>query len=267
MSDEPALLPGTEQWERFAEQARQLRTDLQPEQVEGLRIYLELLVEWNRRFNLTAIRDPEEILTKHFLDSLSCAAVVDFSQRRSLVDVGTGAGFPGMVLKIVFPHLQVTLLDAVEKRLAFLDRVAEALSLRDVRTVHSRAEDATGTWRAPQRRSETPPGAREVPTGALRERFDVATARAVARLNVLSEWLLPFVRVGGVALAMKGPEVAEETAEAGRAIQLLGGGAAAATELTLPGSDLRRSLVAIPKVRPTPRTYPRRAGSARKSPL
>lgn len=267
MSDDHGPLPSPEQWQRFSEQAVQLRVNLQFEQLQALQVYLELLLDWNRRFNLTAIRDPDEVLTKHFLDSLSCAAVVDFSQRRSLVDVGTGAGFPGMVLKIAFPHLQVTLLDAVEKRLAFLDRVAEALSLRDVRTVHSRAEDATGTWRPPQRQGETPPAPREVPSGALRERFDVATARAVARLNVLGEWLLPFVKVGGVALAMKGPEVGEEASEAGRAIQLLGGGSAAATELTLPGSELRRSLVVIPKVRPTPRAYPRRAGSARKSPL
>lgn len=230
---------------------------LLPEQWGQLRCYLELLCEWNRKFNLTAIHDPDEILVKHFLDSMSCAAAFDFGSAQKLADIGTGAGFPGLVLKIAFPHLDVTLIDAVQKRLSFLDRVCEELGLNSVRTLHARVEDAAALPGAPGRPLQ--------PT--LREQFDVVTARAVARLNVLSEWTLPFCRAGGHVVAMKGPEVAEEVAEASPAIRTLGGGVPHIVELSLPETDIGRSLVTIPKVRPTPRAYPRPPGSARKSPL
>ncbi len=239
------------------EGARSFGVDLRPEQVAALDRYLALLLEWNQRFNLTAIENPDEILTKHFLDSLSCAQALDFSQKRTLIDVGTGAGFPGMVLKIVYPHLQVTLLDAVQKRLNFLQRVAEDLSLTGLQTLHARAEDAAAV--APR------PGTCPIP--GLRESFDVVAARAVARLNVLSEWTLPFARVGGVFIAMKGPDIAEEVKEAETALRRLGGGPARSYVFQLPGSDLGRSLVVVPKVRPTPRDLPRLPGTARKSPL
>jgi 16S rRNA (guanine527-N7)-methyltransferase len=179
-----------------------------------------------------------------------------------LIDVGTGAGFPGLVLKIAFPHLEVRLVDAVQKRLRFLERVIEELGLIGVSTLHARVEDlAAAPAQLASRKSPGPPA-----PSALREASDVVTARAVARLNVLAEWTLPLARVGGCVLAMKGPDVADEVEEAGRAIQLLGGGAPSVRDLTLP-PDLGRSLVMIPKVSATPRMYPRPPGTARKQPL
>lgn len=249
MAEPPGVAP--ELWGRLAEQAEaEFGVALDEAQLRQLAVYLELLCEWNQKFNLTAIEDPAEILVKHFLDSLSCALSVDLKSARSLIDVGTGAGFPGLVLKIAFPHLQVTLLDALDKRLRFLERVSTELGLKGVTTVHARAEDAAR------------PAA-----GTLREKFDVVTARAVARLRVLAEWTLPFARVGGCLLAMKGPEIAEEAAEAGPALKKLGGGEATFRELVLPGTDLGRSLVRVEKLRPTPREFPRRPGTARKHPL
>jgi 16S rRNA (guanine527-N7)-methyltransferase len=228
-----------------------LGVTLLPQQIDMLRRYLELLCEWNQRFNLTAIEQPAEILTKHFLDSLTCAQVLDLHAQASLVDVGTGAGFPGLVLKIVYPHLRVALIDSLQKRVRFLQRVVDALELRDVSALHARAEDA----------------ARADGEGGMREAFDVVSARAVARLNTLAEWILPFARVGGVALAMKGPHVGAEVTEAAAAVQRLGGGCPMIREFVLPRTDVGRSLVLIPKVRPTPKAYPRLPGSARKAPL
>jgi 16S rRNA (guanine527-N7)-methyltransferase len=244
-------------WSRLIQGAESFGVALDAAQVEALQLYLRRLREWNARFNLTAIQDPDEILVKHFLDSLSCALVFDFQEARSLVDVGTGAGFPGLVLKIAYPHLDVVLLDAVQKRLNFLQHVADELGLKQLRTVHARAEDAA---------TSTPrPGTPTTPR--LREQFDVVTARAVSRLAVLAEWTVPFARVGGAVLAMKGPEPAEEVQEAERALKLLGAGSPVVRELQLPGTDLGRSLIRIPKVRPTPRTYPRPPGTAREAPL
>lgn len=244
-------------WAPVVEGSRAFGLELTPAQVDAMACYLRLLVEWNQRFNLTAIEDPSEILVKHFLDSLSCASAVDFSTRRTLIDVGSGAGFPGLVLKILYPHLRITLLDAVQKRLRFLERVAQELSLTEVETLHARAEDAASA--IPRPGSSLP--------RTYRESFDVATARAVARLNVLAEWTLPFVKVGGVLLAMKGPEVDAEVEEARGAVRRLGGGNAEVRPLVLPGTEVGRSLVVVPKVRPTPRDLPRPPGTARKSPL
>lgn len=247
-------------WTRLTVDAFELGVTLGPPQVSQLRMFTAMLVEWNERFNLTAIRSPEEILTKHLLDSLSCRLMVDFTKAGTLIDVGTGAGFPGLVLKIAYPHLRVTLLDAVRKRLLFLDRVIEELQLEGIATMHSRAEDAArgGAGSPPRSRTDTLP---------LRAANDVAVARAVARLNVLSEWLLPFVRVGGCALAMKGPDVAEELQGAARAIKLLGGGEPRVIEFALPAAHVARSLVCIPKIGATPAIYPRPSGTARREPL
>jgi 16S rRNA (guanine527-N7)-methyltransferase len=233
---------------RLALGARELGVVLDARALDAFALYLEELTLWNQRFNLTAIEDPDEILVKHFLDSLSCATVVDLSTAGSLIDVGTGAGFPGLALKIAFPHLRLVLLDSLEKRLRFLDRLVARLGLEAVTTVHARAEDA---GRDPE----------------WREQFEVVTARAVARLGTLSEYCLPFAAVGGVFVAQKGPEVEQELVEAAGAIGTLGGGPPTVQTLTLPGSDVRRSLVTIPKRTPTPPAYPRRPGSARKHPL
>jgi 16S rRNA (guanine527-N7)-methyltransferase len=253
--------PGAADWPAFRIAAAGLDVTITDAQEEQLRRYLELLCEWNRRFNLTAIEDPQEILLKHFLDSLTCATVVDLSTKATLIDVGTGAGFPGLVLKIAFPHLQVTLLDSLRKRIGFLDRVVEELALEGVCALHARAEDAARSAGAQGKSLPAQPSPR------LREQFDVVTSRAVARLAVLAEWTLPFARVGGALVAMKGPQVEAEVQEAKRAIRVLGGGSSRVREFTLPGSKLGRSLVLIPKVTATPPAYPRLPGTARKDPL
>jgi 16S rRNA (guanine527-N7)-methyltransferase len=244
-------------WDRLRDRAGAWVT-LDAEALVRLQTHAALLGEWNRRFNLTAIEAPEAVIDKHFLDSLSCAAAVDLTAVRSLCDVGSGAGFPGLVLKAVFPHLEVTLLDALEKRLRFLSRVAEAAGLEGVRTLHARAEDAGA---APSRRQggPIPPG------GPFRQSFDLVTARAVAALPVLAEWTLPLARVGGRVLAMKGPEMGDELEAARAHIRTLGGGEPELRSLTLPGTDVRRSLIVIRKERPTPAEYPRPAGWAKRS--
>jgi 16S rRNA (guanine527-N7)-methyltransferase len=256
-------MAGESDWDGLIRGASEWGVSLSTDQVTQLQRYLDLLMEWNQRFNLTAIEDRQEILHKHFLDSLACARAVDFTTFRSLVDVGTGAGFPGLVLKIAFPHLEVTLLDAVGKRLTFLTHVAEELGLEGVSVVHARAEDATRPPRRSPRRAEPSPAA----APALREVFEVVTARAVARLNVLAEWTLPFAKIGGRVILMKGPDVKEEVGEAAHAFSLLGGGPPEVLNLRLPGTEIGRSLVTIPKVKATPNAYPRQAGAARKAPL
>lgn len=253
MSPPDADLP---HWDGLVEHAAGFGVTLAPEQVQQLRCYLELLVEWNERFNLTAIAHPHEILSKHFLDSLTVVRAVPVAQAsacsapavESLLDVGSGAGFPGLVLKIAYPHLQVVLLDSLTKRVRFLERVLDELGLREVTMRHARAEVAGRD-----------PG--------LRERFDVVTSRAVAHLPVLVEWMLPFARVGGVAVAMKGPAIGPEVEAAARGIELLGGGEPRVEEFLLPGANAGRSLVCIPKVRPTPMIYPRGTAAARRHPL
>jgi 16S rRNA (guanine527-N7)-methyltransferase len=234
--------------ERLAQGAGSFGIDLHPRQLAAYGEYLRLLLEWNQRFNLTAIETPEAVIDKHFVDSLSCAAALDLSSLHRMVDVGTGAGFPGLILKIAFPHLELLLLDAVDKRLRFLRRVTAALEITGVTTLHARAEEA---GRDP----------------VWRDRFDLAVARAVAPLNTLAEYCLPLVRTGGSFLAQKGPDVAAELAAAEPALLKLGGGAAQVRQLTLPGTDIGRSLVLVPKLSPTPREYPRLPGTPRKHPL
>jgi len=254
-------------WERLPRLAEPFRVQLDSQRLADLQHYSALLSDWSQRFNLTALTDPEQILLRHFLDSLTCARAVDLMAVGSLIDVGSGAGFPGLVLKITHPHLHVVLLDAVLKRLRFLERVVESLGLHDVQVVHGRAEDvgrpllraATGKERQPRGTGAGPP--------CLREQFDLVTARAVARLNVLAEWTLPLAAVGGGVLAMKGPGVEGEVAEAGPAIRRLGGGKARIWEFTLPETDIGRSLVWLPKASRTPPDLPRLPGSARKAPL
>jgi len=256
-------MSGSPDWEGLSRGALEFGVSLDSGQMAALERYLELLCEWNQRFNLTAIESPDEVLTKHFLDSLACARAVDFASQRTLVDVGTGAGFPGLVLKIAYPHLRVTLLDAVRKRLGFLSHVAAELRLNDVEVLHARAEDVA----RPGAQARGPKSQPSPAAPVLRERFDVVTARAVARLNVLAEWTLPFAKIGGRVILMKGPDVKEEVVEAAPALSLLGGGAPEVVTLCLPGTEIGRSLVTVPKLKATPNAYPRQAGTARKSPL
>lgn len=212
--------------------------------LDALDQYAEILVEYNQKVNLTAITDPEGIEDKHFADSLLLADLPETAGK--LVDVGTGAGFPGVVAKIFKPELQLTLMEPTGKRVEFLKYVCAQLGLSGVEFAKERAEEA----------------ARKV----WREQFDVATARGVAALPMLSEYCLPLVKVGGVFLAMKGPGAAEELAESGAALKKLGGKGSGVAEFHLPGGDVR-NIIRIKKISQTPPVYPRNGGKIAKSPL
>ena len=212
--------------------------------LDALDQYAEILVEYNQKVNLTAITDPEGIEDKHFADSLLLANLPETAGK--LVDVGTGAGFPGVVAKIFKPELQLTLMEPTGKRVEFLKYVCAQLGLSGVEFAKERAEEA----------------ARKV----WREQFDVATARGVAALPMLAEYCLPLVKVGGVFLAMKGPGAAEELAESGAALKKLGGKGSGVAEFHLPGGDVR-NIIRIKKISQTPPVYPRNGGKIAKSPL
>lgn len=229
------------------EGAGELGVRLGARELRMFETYADLLLAWNQRANLTAITDPVEVAVKHFLDSLTCLAV-DFPIGAKVIDVGTGAGFPGVPLKIVRRDLDLTLLDATKKKLDFLDALCSELGFLDLRLVHARAEEA---GRQP----------------AHRESYDLVLSRAVTSMNALAEYCLPFTRVGGVFLAQKGPDVSGEL-EAGRnALAALGGSIERVTEMVVPMSDYRRSLVLVRKVSPTPDSYPRRQSLITKRPL
>lgn len=221
---------------------------LTPQQIGQLDRYRELLLEWNQKFNLTAITDPEEILTKHFLDSLSVLQAFPFEKNAAVLDLGSGAGFPGMVLKIARPDLRLTCLDGTQKKVNFLRTVAEALHLEKVVCLHARAEEAG-------RLSD------------LRETFDAVTARAVANFHQLAEYGLPFVKKGGRLIAMKGPGGEAEASDAAKAITLLGGEIGKVSTFTLPATDFSRTLVELRKIGSTPQTYPRPSAKIKKKPL
>lgn len=209
--------------------------------------YMELLKEWNEKVNLTAITEDQEIITKHFIDSLKTFKFRALEDAESIIDVGTGAGFPGLPIKIVNPQVKLTLLDSLNKRLNFLKEVVTELKLEDVKFIHSRAEDG---GRNPE----------------LREMYDIAVSRAVGNMTLLSELCLPYVKVGGYFIALKGPAVEEEVNEAKHAISLLGGKLEEIMEVEIEGTDLNHKLVIIKKIKNTPNTYPR-SSLAIKKPL
>ena len=213
--------------------------------LERFRRYYELLTEWNRVMNLTAISGEEDTARLHFLD---CAALAELTELRGkrVIDVGTGAGFPGLVLKILCPEMELTLLDSLDKRVKFLRTVCAELGFEDVRCLHARAEEAPAE---------------------LRQSFDLACSRAVARLNLLSELCLPFVKPGGLFIAMKGPELTEELREAEKGIRLLGGEVERTAEYAVPGAELRHNAVLIRKIADTPGKYPRKWAQMKKQPL
>ena len=209
------------------------------------RRYYELLTEWNKVMNLTAISGEEDTARLHFLDCAALAGLTELRGKR-VIDVGTGAGFPGLVLKILCPETELVLLDSLEKRVRFLKTVCAELGFDDVLCLHARAEEA-------------PP--------QLRESFDLACSRAVARLNLLAELCLPFVKTGGLFAAMKGPDAAEELREAEKGLRLLGGEIERVAEYPVPGTELRHNAVLIRKASETPKKYPRKWAQMKKNPL
>jgi 16S rRNA (guanine527-N7)-methyltransferase len=217
-------------------------------QVAAFQRYENELLDWNAKYNLTAIRDPDGIRSKHFLDSLTCLLAWRDCPPKSLIDIGTGAGFPGIPLKILYPRLKLTLVDSVGKKLDFCRHVAEVLELSDVKCIQTRAEEI---------------GLKN----EHRERYDWAVARAVANLPVLVEYLLPLVRIGGAALAQKGASGPQEAHSAQKAIQILGGHLRQIIPVLLPGVAEERFLVVIDKVSATPPGYPRRVGLPARRPI
>ncbi|MCI6610527.1 MAG: 16S rRNA (guanine(527)-N(7))-methyltransferase RsmG [Ezakiella sp.] len=212
--------------------------------------YLELMVKKNEVMNLTAITDEKEMKVKHVEDSLTVLEILDELKPKSLVDVGTGAGLPGMIIKITRPEIEVLLIDSLNKRIKFLDEVIYELELKGISTMHARAEEA----------------ARKNADSNEREKFDVAISRAVARLNTLLEYNLPFVKLGGHMIAMKGPGADEEIGEAKKALEVLGGKLEKVKNLNLSNGD-ERNIVLIKKIKPTPQKYPRTGNKPKTNPL
>ena len=207
-----------------------------------------LLLEWNEKINLTTITDDEGIVYKHFLDSLTCLNGPVTLSGKKVLDLGTGAGFPGIPIKIVMPELEITLMDSLNKRIQYLNEVCQALDMKNITCVHARAEEAA-------RKSE------------FRESFDVVVSRAVANMSTLSEYCLPFVKVGGYFIAQKTHEAIDEINAAEKAVKILGGSSPEIVSVTVPGTDLAHNLVIIKKIKVTPAVYPRKAGTPAKKPI
>lgn len=233
---------------RFAELLRENGLEISELQLEQFEAYYRELVSWNEKMNLTAITEREQVYIKHFYDSVSLSFFISFAELEHVADIGSGAGFPGVPLKILFPHLRLTIVDSLGKRIRFLNHVADTLGLEGATFIHARAEDAARD-----------PG--------LRDRFDLVTARAVARLNVLAELCLPFARKGGIFAAMKGADGEEELAEAKASLRELKSVWKATHTLQLPDEYGQRNIIIMAKTDRTPSKYPRKAGIPSKSPL
>ncbi|MCH5339916.1 MAG: 16S rRNA (guanine(527)-N(7))-methyltransferase RsmG [Acetatifactor sp.] len=233
---------------QFEKDLDALGVSLTGKQIEQFLRYYEILIEKNKVMNLTAITEYEDVLKKHFVDSVSIVKAMDFSGGMSVIDVGTGAGFPGLALKLAFPELKMTLLDSLNKRIHFLNEVIEELGVDGVETVHGRAED----YAKP---------------GKLREQYDLCVSRAVANLSTLCEYCLPFVKIDGLFVSYKSEKISEELAAAKGAVSVLGGYIEKQVEFMLPDSDSYRNLVLIRKKKETPVKYPRKAGIPGKEPL
>lgn len=226
------------------EKAKLINIELEDIKIEKFYNYMNLLLEWNEKINLTAITEPNEVILKHFIDSATIIKYIE--NNMSIVDVGTGAGFPGIPLNIIKNNAKYTLVDSLNKRINFLNEVIEKLGLQNINTVHSRIEDFAKN---------------------NKEKFDVATSRAVASLNVLLEYLLPLVKVGGICICMKGSNAKEEIENASKALEILGGKIEKIEEIILPNSDIVRNIIIVRKIKSTPNKYPRKAGMATKEPI
>lgn len=232
----------------FESKLNALGISLTSRQQEQFVQFYELLVEWNKVMNLTGITEYEEVNEKHFIDSLSLVQAIDIDKVRTVIDIGTGAGFPGIPLKIAFPHLKIVLLDSLNKRINFLNTVIDELELTEIVTIHGRAEDYA-------KRAE------------YREQFDLCVSRAVANLSTLSEYCLPYVKTGGMFIPYKSGEIDDEVQQAKKAIHILGGKLDEVIKFQLPNTEINRSFVKINKVQNTAKKYPRKAGMPSKEPL
>lgn len=233
---------------KFDNELEKMNIRLTDDQKSQFDLYYELLIEWNRVMNLTGITDYDEVNLKHFTDSLTISRIIDMAQINTLIDVGTGAGFPGIPIKIAFPHIKVYLLDSLNKRIKFLNEVIKKLGLKNIYAFHGRAEDF-----AKDRQ--------------YREKFDVCVSRAVANLPTLSEYCIPFVKTGGYFVSYKGGDSDEEVIRSENAITLLGGEIENTDRFFLPDTDMGRTLIKIRKRKSTPNRYPRKAGIPSKEPL
>ncbi|MBS3678682.1 16S rRNA (guanine(527)-N(7))-methyltransferase RsmG [Ornithinibacillus massiliensis] len=233
---------------QFAAELEKQGIVLTDRQLEQFRIYFETLVEWNEKINLTALTAEEDVYLKHFYDSISAAFYHDFTTAQQICDVGAGAGFPSIPLKICFPHLKVTIVDSLQKRIGFLNHLAAQLELTDVAFYHDRAETFGKNSK-------------------FRESFDTVMARAVARMSVLSELCIPLAKKDGVLIAMKGAQANEELQSGKTAIEVLGGEIESTHTFTLPEENSERSIVIISKKRQTPKKYPRKPGTPNKEPI
>lgn len=234
--------------EKFKNGLQQLHIELSEKQMEQFLQYYEMLVEKNKVMNLTAITEFDEVVEKHFLDSVSLTQQMDLHQPLKVLDLGTGAGFPGIPLKIVFPELEITLMDSLNKRVLFLQDVISSLQLQNIEAIHGRAEEAARNKK-------------------YREGFDLCVSRAVANISTLSEYCLPFVKIGGSFISYKSSTIEDELEDGKKGIAILGGKVKDVYKFTLPDSELQRSFVVIQKEKKTPKAYPRKAGTPSKDPL
>ena len=224
---------------------KKIDIELTEKQVKQFYNYMNLLIEWNNKINLTAITEPKEIILKHFVD---CATINKFIDENKVLDIGTGAGFPGIPLKIINEDLEITLADSLNKRIKFLDIVIETLELNKIETIHSRAEELAKNKK-------------------YRQSYDIVVSRAVAALNVLLEYTTPFIKVGGKVICMKGNNVEEEIKESKNAIKILGTKMLPVEKVVLPDTEITRNIITVEKIKNTPAKYPRKAGTPAKEPL
>ena len=230
----------------LAEKARKIGIDITQDNVERFYEYMNLLLEWNEKINLTAITEPNEVILKHFIDSITINKYL--KEANTIMDIGTGAGFPGIPLKIINFNKKFTLVDSLNKRINYLKEVCQKLRLNEVECLHARAEELASNK-------------------TYREQYDVVTSRAVARLSTLLEYMLPFVKVGGRCICMKGANPKEEIEEAKKAVEVLGGRIEKIDNFILPDSEMERNIIVIEKIKKTPNCYPRRAGIPSKQPI